>query len=51
VCIYRLIIGLFGLISMFGVSMSPFVGRFVDSLVPWFTILISTFSIMLFWAI
>jgi len=42
---------LFGLIGIFGVSMSPLVGRFVDGLVPWFTIFVSTFAMMLFWAI
>jgi len=31
--------------------MSPLVGHFVDGLVPWFTIFVSTFAMMLFWAI
>ncbi|KAJ7449212.1 MFS DHA1 protein [Mycena latifolia] len=30
-----LIIGLFGLVGMAGIAMSPVVGRLVDSLVPW----------------
>ncbi|KAJ7449249.1 MFS DHA1 protein [Mycena latifolia] len=30
-----LVIGLFGLVGMFGISMAPLVGRLVDGLVPW----------------
>jgi len=50
-CVRRLVIGLFGLVGMFGVSMSPLLGHFVDGLAPWFAILVSTTGMMLFWAI
>jgi hypothetical protein len=42
----RLVIGLFGLVGMFGVALGPFVGRRIDKVVPWygslFAILMST---------
>lgn len=37
-------IGLFGLVGMLGVFTSPFVGRLVDRLVPWYATLIATFG-------
>ncbi|KAG5641472.1 hypothetical protein DXG03_005124 [Asterophora parasitica] len=40
-----LIIGLFGLVGMFGVAMGPFVGRLIDKLVPWYACLISIFCL------
>lgn len=40
----RLVIGLFGLVGMLGVITSPFVGRLVDRLVPWYATLIATFA-------
>ncbi|KZP00314.1 MFS general substrate transporter [Calocera viscosa TUFC12733] len=42
-----LAIGLFGLIGMLGVMTSPFVGRFVDKLVPWFGTLFGLFGLVL----
>ncbi|KAK7052462.1 MFS DHA1 protein [Favolaschia claudopus] len=30
-----LVIGLFGLVGMFGIAMAPIVGRLIDGLVPW----------------
>lgn len=33
---YRLVIGLFGLAGMAGVTLGPFVGRGIDNLVPWY---------------
>ncbi|KAJ4469554.1 major facilitator superfamily domain-containing protein [Lentinula aciculospora] len=46
-----LVIGLFGLIGMFGVSMGPILGRGIDRLVTWYAILIPTFAMAIFWAI
>jgi hypothetical protein len=34
--IFRLVIGLFGLVGMFGVAMGPVIGRTIDKLVPWY---------------
>jgi uncharacterized protein YqgC (DUF456 family) len=44
----RLVIGLFGLIGMAGVILGPFVGRGVDSLVPWYASLFAIFMTTLF---
>ncbi|KAI0262422.1 major facilitator superfamily domain-containing protein [Gloeopeniophorella convolvens] len=41
-----LVIGLFGLVGMFGVSMSPLVGRLIDRLVPWYASLIATIGLL-----
>ncbi|KAJ3784180.1 MFS general substrate transporter [Lentinula aff. detonsa] len=46
-----LVIGLFGLIGMFGVSMGPILGRGIDRLVTWYAILIPTFFMAIFWAV
>ncbi|KAF7311957.1 MFS general substrate transporter [Mycena indigotica] len=35
-----LVIGLFGLVGMVGVAMSPLTGRIIDGFVPWFAILV-----------
>ncbi|KAL0960517.1 hypothetical protein HGRIS_005556 [Hohenbuehelia grisea] len=43
-----LVIGLFGLIGMFGVAMGPLVGRVIDRLVPWYATLISMLALMCF---
>ena len=47
----RLVIGLFGLIGMSGVIMAPFVGRSIDSLVPWYATLIAILMSILFQSI
>ena len=44
-------IGLFGLVGMFGVSMGPLIGRFIDGLVPWYATLIATFIQIVFQAV
>lgn len=44
----RLVIGLFGLVGMFGVAMAPFVGRIVDKLVPWYATLTGCFCLLIF---
>ena len=49
--VFRLVIGLFGLIGMFGVSMGPILGRGIDKLVTWYAILIPTFFMAIFWAV
>ncbi|KAF9465722.1 major facilitator superfamily domain-containing protein [Collybia nuda] len=43
-----LVIGLFGLIGMFGVAMGPLVGRTIDMLVPWYASLVSVMLLMVF---
>lgn len=48
---FRLTIGLFGLVGIFGLAMSPFVGRFVDKLVPWYATLISTLALLVVYGI
>ena len=45
---FRLVIGLFGLIGMGGVTLGPFVGRGIDSLVPWYATLFAILMITLF---
>ena len=44
----RLVIGLFGLIGMVGVTLGPFVGRGIENLVPWYASLFGILMIMLF---
>ncbi|KIP09416.1 hypothetical protein PHLGIDRAFT_67636 [Phlebiopsis gigantea 11061_1 CR5-6] len=46
-----LVIGLFGLVGMFGVLMAPLVGRLVDNLVPWLATVIATVALILFQAV
>ncbi|EIN12181.1 hypothetical protein PUNSTDRAFT_33882, partial [Punctularia strigosozonata HHB-11173 SS5] len=46
-----LVIGLFGLIGMFGVAMGPVVGRTIDRLVPWYATLCATCALTLFQAV
>ncbi|KAI0056375.1 MFS general substrate transporter [Artomyces pyxidatus] len=41
-----LVIGLFGLVGMFGVMMSPLVGRLIDGLIAWYATLIATFVLL-----
>ncbi|CAL1706610.1 unnamed protein product [Somion occarium] len=44
-------IGLFGLIGIAGVCCAPFTGRLVDTLHPYFSVLISTILLLIVWAI
>ncbi|KAH9948293.1 major facilitator superfamily domain-containing protein [Amylocystis lapponica] len=46
-----LVIGLFGLVGMFGVAMAPLVGRVIDGLVPWFATFIAILFLLVFQAI
>ncbi|TFY58434.1 hypothetical protein EVG20_g8152 [Dentipellis fragilis] len=46
-----LVIGLFGLIGLFGVSIAPLTGRFIDHLVPWHSALLGTLLMTVFWAV
>ncbi|KAL9709070.1 hypothetical protein Ac2012v2_007884 [Leucoagaricus gongylophorus] len=46
-----LVIGLFGLIGMAGVSTGPFSGRIIDKLVPWYVSLIGICALLVFQAI
>ncbi|KNZ79011.1 Putative uncharacterized transporter ygaY [Termitomyces sp. J132] len=46
-----LVIGLFGLVGIFGVSMGPLVGRVIDSLVPWYASLTGIVCLICFQAI
>ncbi|KAG6888738.1 hypothetical protein C0995_006390 [Termitomyces sp. Mi166 len=46
-----LVIGLFGLVGMFGVAMGPLVGRAIDMLVPWYASLIAITCLICFQAI
>lgn len=48
---HRLVIGLFGLVGMGGVAMSPLLGKFVDKMVPWYATLIATSSQVAFYGI
>ena len=47
----RLVIGLFGLAGMAGVTLGPFVGRGIDNLVPWYPTLFSILMAILFQSI
>jgi hypothetical protein len=47
----RLVIGLFGLVGMAGVTLGPFVGRSIDNLVPWYATLFAIVMIILFQSI
>ena len=47
----RLVIGLFGLVGMVGVTLGPLVGRGVDNLVPWYASLFAILMITLFQSI
>lgn len=49
--VFRLVIGLFGLVGMLGVAVAPFVGRLIDKLVPWYATIIASFSLIIFQAI
>lgn len=49
--IFRLTIGLFGLVGFAGVALSPLTGRMVDRLVPWYATLVGIFGYMLSQAI
>jgi hypothetical protein len=42
------VIGLFGLVGMFGVAMGPLVGKLIDRLVPWYASLFSIFCLVCF---
>lgn len=44
-------IGLFGLVGMFGVAMGPLVGKAIDRLVPWYASLFSLVFLTFFQAI
>jgi hypothetical protein len=48
---FRLVIGLFGLVGMVGVALSPFVGRGVDRLVTWYATLFAILMGVLFQSI
>ena len=48
---FRLVIGLFGLIGMVGVILGPFVGRGIDSLIPWYACLFAIIMTALFQSI
>lgn len=45
---FRLVIGLFGLLGMFGVAMGPIVGRVIDRFIPWYTLLFGTLMLLVF---
>ncbi|KAH7913382.1 major facilitator superfamily domain-containing protein [Hygrophoropsis aurantiaca] len=45
------IIGLMGLVGMMGVLVVPFMGRLIDSLVPWYATLITTILLLVFQAV
>lgn len=44
-------IGLFGLIGIGGVSLSPFIGRLIDGMVPWYATLIASSSCLAFYVL
>ncbi|KAI0033888.1 major facilitator superfamily domain-containing protein, partial [Vararia minispora EC-137] len=41
-----LVIGLFGLVGMFGVLMAPVTGRTIDGLIPWYATLFATLALV-----
>ncbi|KAF9047971.1 major facilitator superfamily domain-containing protein [Rhodocollybia butyracea] len=43
-----LVIGLFGLLGLFGVALGPFVGRAIDKVYPWYAALFSLIALLLF---
>ena len=43
----RLVIGLFGLVGMIGVTLGPLVGRGIDNLVPWYASIFAILMIIL----
>ncbi|KDR77512.1 hypothetical protein GALMADRAFT_65873 [Galerina marginata CBS 339.88] len=43
-----LVIGLFGLVGMFGVTMGPVIGHTIDRLIPWYASLFSITMLVLF---
>ncbi|KJA16288.1 hypothetical protein HYPSUDRAFT_147937 [Hypholoma sublateritium FD-334 SS-4] len=43
-----LVIGLFGLVGMAGVAIGPFVGHFIDRLVPWYASLLGILMLLVF---
>lgn len=47
----RLLIGLFGLIGMFGVAIGPLVGRTIDNLIPWYASLVGIIALSVFQSI
>lgn len=48
---HRLVIGLFSLIGLLGVSLTPLIGHFIDRLHAWHAVLLSTLGLTVFWAI
>ncbi|OAX37626.1 MFS general substrate transporter [Rhizopogon vinicolor AM-OR11-026] len=46
-----LVIGLFGLVGMLGVLVTPFAGRMIDKLIPWYATLIATSGLLVFQAV
>lgn len=46
-----LIIGLFGLVGMGGVSAAPLIGRTIDKFVPWFASVLASIASLLFYTI
>ncbi|KAH8109791.1 major facilitator superfamily domain-containing protein [Phellopilus nigrolimitatus] len=49
--VFRLDIGLFGLVGMLGVSTGPVVGRVIDRFVPWYATLVGTIIQIIFQAV
>ncbi|KAF5364668.1 hypothetical protein D9758_005645 [Tetrapyrgos nigripes] len=45
------VIGLFGLVGIFGVCMGPVVGKFIDTLIPWYASLLACICLLLFQAV
>ncbi|KAL6300671.1 major facilitator superfamily domain-containing protein [Sparassis latifolia] len=46
-----LVIGLFGLVGMFGVAMAPVIGRLIDGLIPWFAAFVAVLALLVFQAL